>query len=103
MGGERFRFAKYVWSPAGGWGANPPNAARNIKYAYAGMIVLCGGVFYVSATNERRYRVPDRPIPSQRWATHTLEDDPEYPQKLVEYKKNKPSFFSRILPDKNEH
>jgi hypothetical protein len=48
-------------------------------------------------TTQRR-NVPLKPIPSQRWSAHALEDDPEYPQKLKDYKRNAPSLWARILP-----
>jgi hypothetical protein len=37
------------------------------------------------------------PVPSQRWCTHTLEDNPDYPQQLKDYKKNKLSLWNRLF------
>ncbi len=56
-----------------------------------------------SAQLERRYRAPDRPIPSQRWCKHTLEDDPDYLTKREAYHANKKPLLERILPDKGGH
>ena len=67
------------------------------------MFVATALVFSVSARNERRFRAPDRPIPSQRWASHTLEDDPDYYEKRAAYHENKAPLLTRILPDKGHH
>jgi hypothetical protein len=40
---------------------------------------------------------------SQRWAKHTLDDDPDYPLKLEQYKKNKKSLWKRILPTQEDY
>lgn len=47
-------------------------------------------------------QTPERPIPSQRWARHTLEDDPDYYAKREEYHRNKKSFLDRLLPDSHD-
>jgi hypothetical protein len=41
-----------------------------------------------------------RPVPSQRFAKHTLEDTPNYPQQVAEYSERKAhlSWRDRILP-----
>jgi hypothetical protein len=36
------------------------------------------------------------PIPSQSWSTHTIEDDPDYPEKLQQWEE-KPGALHRIL------
>ena len=46
----------------------------------------------------QRRNVPLKPIPSQRWYKHALEDDPEYPQKLEAYQRSRESLWARILP-----
>lgn len=67
------------------------------------MAVAVAYLWKVSADNERRYRTPDRPIPSQRWAQHTLEDDPDYYAKREAYHANKRPLLERILPDAGGH
>jgi hypothetical protein len=57
----------------------------------------------VSSRAERRYRAPDRPIPSQRWSAHTLEDEPDYYAKRDKYHAEKRPLLERILPDKGGH
>lgn len=98
------QYPTYVWSPAGGWWNNDrPDWQRNTAVAAGVIAVLGAGLFYVSTSNERRYRLPDRPIWSQRWAAHTLDDDPDYYAKLAAYEATKRSFWSRVWPDDEHH
>jgi hypothetical protein len=93
-----------VWSPSGGWWNNSrPDWKRNTAIAFGVAGLLTAGMFYASAKVERRFRAPDRPILSQRFAAHTLEDDPDYYEKLAAYNANKKSIWERILPDKGAH
>merc|ERR1711879_856321 len=88
-GGPRFDYPKFVWSPSGGWWTTaPPGWKRNTGIALGAVFVLAAGTFYVSAKAERR-NVPLVPIPSQRWSHHTAEDDPEYPQRIAEYRRTR--------------
>jgi hypothetical protein len=41
-GGRRFEYPKWVWSPAGGWWANP----KNWKANSAAYLVFCGVVAF---------------------------------------------------------
>eukprot|EP01115_Flamella_aegyptia_P010560 TRINITY_DN46_c0_g1_i2.p1 TRINITY_DN46_c0_g1~~TRINITY_DN46_c0_g1_i2.p1 ORF type:complete len:109 (-),score=16.72 TRINITY_DN46_c0_g1_i2:133-432(-) len=99
MGGSgKYAYPKYVWSPTGGWwNTAPKNWLRNTYFALFGIFVTASTLFYISASNERR-SIPLRPIPSQSWAKHTLDDDPDYFEKRELYHQNKKSFLSRVLP-----
>mmetsp|Transcript_20461 Transcript_20461/g.30420 ORF Transcript_20461/g.30420 Transcript_20461/m.30420 type:complete len:100 (-) Transcript_20461:43-342(-) len=97
-GGPKMAYPAWVWTPTGGYYTENTKWRRNT--ALAGVAIGLGAylVFKLGTTNERR-SVPARPIRSQKWATHTKYDDPEYFKKYAEYQKTKPSVLSRILPD----
>ena len=68
MAGDASSTTKYIWSPAGGWYADPRHWRRNTALAFA---ALAGAAFYIgraSAKREVRHAAPVRPIPSRRWA-----------------------------------
>ena len=88
---------------SGWWNNSRPDWKKNTMIAGGAMFVATALVFSVSARNERRFRAPDRPIPSQRWASHTLEDDPDYYEKRAAYHENKAPLLTRVLPDKGHH
>ena len=95
-------YPKTIWTPTGGWYAENVNWKRNTGIIFAGIVALGLWTFSTSAKYERRYRPGPIPVPSQRWASHTLEDDPAYPQKLAEYKKNKKPLWDRIFQNKDD-
>ena len=47
-GGHRFPYPKYVWSPAGGWWANPVHWKRNTAIYVAFMGLACYGLVSVA-------------------------------------------------------
>ena len=51
---QRFPIPEHVWSPAGGWWADPPNWESNTRWAFAGMMSIAAGLFYVSSQVEVR-------------------------------------------------
>ncbi|KAL0078083.1 hypothetical protein J3Q64DRAFT_1293866 [Phycomyces blakesleeanus] len=61
---SRYPYPKQVWSPAGGWWAQPKTWKSNTAIAALGMIVTLGAVWSVSAEKEKRYQQPKRWIPS---------------------------------------
>mmetsp|Transcript_12801 Transcript_12801/g.18894 ORF Transcript_12801/g.18894 Transcript_12801/m.18894 type:complete len:89 (+) Transcript_12801:112-378(+) len=67
MGGPKLNYPKYVWSPAGGWYANPPNWKRNTALALLGIVLSNAVVFSFSIKNEKRYIKPTGWIPSMLW------------------------------------
>ena len=62
-------YPKGVWSPAGGWYADPRHWRRNTLVTVAGMAALATYVFRTSAAAETRHAAPARSIPSARWAS----------------------------------
>ncbi|KAK9844166.1 hypothetical protein WJX81_006677 [Elliptochloris bilobata] len=67
-GGDQFGdYPRGVWSPAGGWYADPKHWRRNTVLAFAAMFAIAVPVFFLSASREQRHQYPVRPIPSQRW------------------------------------
>jgi hypothetical protein len=61
-------YPKGVWSPAGGWYADPRHWRRGTALVVAGMAVAAFKVFSTSARLETRHAAPARPIPSRRWS-----------------------------------
>ncbi|CAM9193791.1 unnamed protein product [Pylaiella littoralis] len=78
-GGRHFHFPKHVWSPSGGWWANPPNWKRNTGFAFVGIGLAFIAIARISSERERRPIPPAFHIPSQRWCKHAKEDDPSLP------------------------
>lgn len=85
MGGGRFEYPKYVWSPTGGWWNEPRHWRRNTALA----LIFTVGVFipistYYGSQIERRRRPPREHTwyqKYQKWSLvddPTLKDDPEY-------------------------
>ncbi|KAH9891377.1 hypothetical protein F4778DRAFT_331444 [Xylariomycetidae sp. FL2044] len=76
-GGPRVPYPKHVWSPAGGWYAQPSNWRANT----AVMMVVVGGITAVawslSAKLEHRHRMPepDRFFPSRHWSKQIKEHE----------------------------
>lgn len=61
-------YPKGVWSPAGGWYADPKHWRRGTALVVAGMAVVAFKIFSTSARLETRHAAPARPIPSRRWS-----------------------------------
>jgi len=76
MGGGGWYYVPKVWSPTGGWWANPAHWKRNTGVAFVTIGFLCANLFRISAEKERRPIAPYKHCPSQRWAKHAKEDDP---------------------------
>ncbi|KAG7669970.1 hypothetical protein Ndes2526B_g06343 [Nannochloris sp. 'desiccata'] len=59
---------KEIWSPAGGFYADPRKWKRN-TFVVAGAIALAAAYIFSKSTQmEERHATPTRPIPSQKWA-----------------------------------
>ncbi|KAF2666608.1 hypothetical protein BT63DRAFT_457559 [Microthyrium microscopicum] len=73
----RVPYPKHVWSPAGGWYAQPANWRMNT--AIAGLFIFGLGVvvFNISARLENRPRMPepDAFYPSRHWAKQIIEHE----------------------------
>ena len=72
MGGQH-NFPKEVWSPAGGWWADPKNWKRNTGFALVGIGCTLAYTWGVSAELENRWQAPSRFIPSQLWSKNIPE------------------------------
>lgn len=68
MGGASdLNVPKGIWSPAGGFYADPKKWKRNTVLAVAAMVAICLPVFFKSVELEQRHRMPNRWIPSMMW------------------------------------
>jgi len=63
----RFRYPKHVWSPAGGWYAQPANWKANTAVFTVVIVGITAMVWSISAEREVRYKMPepDRFFPSR--------------------------------------
>merc|ERR1711939_289730 len=62
-GGGKIPYPKHVWSPAGGWYAQPANWKQNTAVMGAVVVGICLMVGSVSADREHRDKMPDvRPL-----------------------------------------
>jgi hypothetical protein len=78
MGGDsHFSYPKGVWSPAGGWWADPKHWRRNTALAFLGIAAIAVPVFFKSAELEQRPVAPTRPIPSQKWCKNFGKPNPD--------------------------
>mmetsp|Transcript_15412 Transcript_15412/g.20001 ORF Transcript_15412/g.20001 Transcript_15412/m.20001 type:complete len:97 (-) Transcript_15412:151-441(-) len=80
-GGGHYHYPQHVWTPSGGWWANPPNWKVNTAIATGFVAFSFGVIFQFSAANERRPMPPREHIPSQSWCKHATTDDPSYVKK----------------------
>lgn len=55
-GGRHFHFPKHVWSPSGGWWANPTHWKRNTGFAFVGIGLAFIAIARVSSDREVRER-----------------------------------------------
>ncbi|KAI1148709.1 hypothetical protein F4825DRAFT_432957 [Nemania diffusa] len=76
-GGPRVPYPKHVWSPAGGWYAQPSNWKSNTAVFGAVIIGITGLAFTLSAQREHRYKMPEshRFFPSRYWSTQIREHE----------------------------
>merc|ERR1711939_1018769 len=76
-GGGKVPYPKHVWSPAGGWYAQPHNWKSNTMI-FGAVIAGCALIAWnVSANREHRYKMPERTgfFPSRNWSKQILEHD----------------------------
>merc|ERR1712230_184801 len=67
-GGGKIPYPKHVWSPAGGWYAQPANWKQNTAVMGAVVVGICLMVGSVSAD-------PDRFFPSRYWSREIREHE----------------------------
>ena len=66
-----------VWSPAGGWFADPKHWKRNTAMGFGVLAVASAMIFNYSRKLETRPLSPTRRIPSQAWCKNFPEDAPQ--------------------------
>ncbi|KAG8759713.1 hypothetical protein FRC14_005197 [Serendipita sp. 396] len=66
-GGGHYPYPKEVWSPAGGWWAQPKNWRVNTFIAMGGVTALAYLVFRGTAHKEVRATTPSRWVPSMAY------------------------------------
>ncbi|KAI7259612.1 hypothetical protein KC345_g10258 [Hortaea werneckii] len=76
-GGGKIPYPKHVWSPAGGWYAQPANWKQNTAVMGAVVVSICLMVGSVSADREHRDKMPDpdRFFPSRYWSREIREHE----------------------------
>ncbi|KAH7371436.1 hypothetical protein BKA66DRAFT_469806 [Pyrenochaeta sp. MPI-SDFR-AT-0127] len=76
-GGGKVPYPKHVWSPAGGWYAQPANWKANT--AVLGVVFggIVGAIFMLSARLEHRDKMPEpgRFFPSRYWSKQIIEHE----------------------------
>ncbi|TKA63478.1 hypothetical protein B0A55_10614 [Friedmanniomyces simplex] len=73
--GSKIPYPKHVWSPAGGWYAQPANWKGNTSIMGGVIVGICLMVGSVSADREHRTRMPEahRFFPSRYWSREIVE------------------------------
>lgn len=61
-----------IWSPAGGFFADPKNWRRNTVVAAIGIATVAAVIFKKSTSIEERHAMPNHRIPSQRFAPQSF-------------------------------
>ncbi|ETN43627.1 uncharacterized protein HMPREF1541_02786 [Cyphellophora europaea CBS 101466] len=74
-GGGKIPYPKHVWSPSGGWYAQPHNWRANTLVAGLVVIGITGAAWKLSAEREVRYKMPepDAFFPSRYWSRQVIE------------------------------
>ncbi|KAL1978913.1 hypothetical protein VTN31DRAFT_1772 [Thermomyces dupontii] len=74
-GGGKIPYPKEVWSPAGGWYAQPANWKANTAKMGLAILGIAAITWSISAERERRDRMPDpdRFFPSRYWSKQIRE------------------------------
>jgi hypothetical protein len=55
----RYSYPKHVWSPAGGWYAQPKNWRANTAIMLGVVVGITAMAWSVSAEREHRYKMPE--------------------------------------------
>ncbi|KKK12699.1 hypothetical protein AOCH_000360, partial [Aspergillus ochraceoroseus] len=78
-GGGKIPYPKEVWSPAGGWYAQPANWRANTAIIGAAMIGIVAATWSLSAEREHRDKMPEpgRFFPSRYWSKQIIEHERE--------------------------
>ncbi|KAF1345248.1 hypothetical protein BDV97DRAFT_303306 [Delphinella strobiligena] len=76
-GGGKIDFPKHVWSPAGGWYAQPANWKYNTFVMGTVVFGIAAMAFSISADREHRDKMPEpgRFFPSRYWSKEIRQHD----------------------------
>ncbi|KAF2451040.1 hypothetical protein P171DRAFT_480085 [Karstenula rhodostoma CBS 690.94] len=76
-GGGKIPYPKHVWSPAGGWYAQPANWKANTFVMGAALASIVGAAWMLSANLEYRDKMPQegRFFPSRYWSKQIIEHE----------------------------
>ncbi|KAF1361387.1 hypothetical protein EJ07DRAFT_112133 [Lizonia empirigonia] len=76
-GGGKIPYPKHVWSPAGGWYAQPNNWKGNTAVVGLVLVSIVGMAWTVSAQREYRDKMPEqgRFFPSRYWSRQIVEHE----------------------------
>lgn len=76
-GGPKVPYPKHVWSPAGGWYAQPSNWKANTAIFGAVVLGLTALTWKLSADREFRHKMPEpgRFYPSRNWSKQIVEHE----------------------------
>ncbi|GAB7358954.1 hypothetical protein MBLNU230_g5029t1 [Neophaeotheca triangularis] len=82
-GGGKVSYPKHIWSPAGGWYAQPANWRTNTAVMMGVIVGLTAMAWSVSADREHRDKMPEpgRFYPSRYWSREIREHEAQ--QKLA--------------------
>ncbi|MCJ1474509.1 hypothetical protein MMC13_003167 [Lambiella insularis] len=75
--GGKIPYPKHVWSPAGGWYAQPANWKANTAVMATIIVGITAMVWGISADREVRTRFPEpgRFYPSRYWSKQVIEHE----------------------------
>ncbi|KAF2849480.1 hypothetical protein T440DRAFT_398952 [Plenodomus tracheiphilus IPT5] len=76
-GGGKIPYPKHVWSPAGGWYAQPKNWKANTAVMGLTITGIVAMVWTLGANLEHRDRMPERHrfFPSRYWSKQIIEHE----------------------------
>ncbi|KAK4043422.1 hypothetical protein C8A01DRAFT_32548 [Parachaetomium inaequale] len=76
-GGGKIPYPKHVWSPAGGWYAQPANWKANTAVFGVVIFGITALVWKLSADREYRHKMPEqgRFYPSRNWSKQIIAHD----------------------------
>jgi len=76
-GGGKVPYPKHVWSPAGGWYAQPANWKANTAIMFGVVFGITALAWNLSAQREVRTRFPEegRFFPSRWWSKQIIEHE----------------------------
>ncbi|KAG9195307.1 hypothetical protein G6011_00428 [Alternaria panax] len=85
-GGGKIPYPKHVWSPAGGWYAQPANWKANTAVVGLALGSIVGMAWMLSANREYRDKMPERHrfFPSRYWTKQIREHERKQDQNIIE-------------------